>query len=119
MRKYIFLLVIVVSIATGDDFSPELIINTTSLGLVQGEINPLLKNVRQFIGIHFAQPPIGALRFKPPVPLTPMLNASSSMIYNATAAAHLDGLNCLQMSLIEPWIISGQEDCLYLDIFHP
>jgi hypothetical protein len=119
MTKTIFLLLIVVGIITGDGSSPQLLINTSSLGLIQGEINPLVNNVRQFIGIPFAQPPVGVLRFKPPISL---VNASSSVIYNATAAAHQGGfplLDCMQVSLVNSSVIYGQEDCLYLDVFLP
>jgi para-nitrobenzyl esterase len=118
MTKYIFLLFAVIYSINGDDFSPELLINTSSLGLIQGEINPLVNNVRQFIGIPFAQPPIGTLRFKPPKPLPPV--NSSSSIYNATAAAHQGGfplLNCFQISGNNS--TRGEEDCLYLDIYLP
>ncbi len=107
----------VASIISADDFSSQLLINTPSLGLIQGEINPFLDNVRQFIGIPFAQPPIGKLRFKPPV-----VNSVSSTIYNATAAAHQGGLpllRCLEISLRNASAFRGQEDCLYLDIFLP
>jgi para-nitrobenzyl esterase len=118
MIKYIFLLFAAVYSIYGDDFSPQLIVNTSSLGKIQGEINPLVNNVRQFIGIPFAQPPIGSLRFKPPMPLLPF-NGSSSTIYNATAAAHQGGfplLNCFQIS---GSTTHGLEDCLYLDIYLP
>ncbi len=116
------MLLTVVYTITADDFSPQLLINTPSLGLIQGEINPLVDNVRQFIGIPFAQPPIGTLRFKPPVSLRPVVNGASSAIYNATAAAHQGGLpllRCLQISGTNPHVVYGQEDCLYLDIFLP
>jgi para-nitrobenzyl esterase len=119
MIKYIFLLFAVVYIVNGDDFSPQLIVNTSSLGKIQGEINPNVNNVRQFIGIPFAQPPVGKLRFKPPMPL-PLFNGSSSDVYNATAAAHKGGfplLNCLQLSGKDS--TSGEEDCLYLDTYLP
>ena len=119
MAKKIVLLLLVAYIITSDRSSAQLLINTPSLGWIQGEVSPLVNNVRQFIGIPFAQPPIGALRFKPPVPLA---SASSSSIYNATAAAHLGGFpwfDCIQMSLTNSSVIYGQEDCLYLDIFLP
>jgi carboxylesterase type B len=122
MIRYIFLLLTVASIISADDSSPQLLINIPSLGLIQGEINPLVDNVRQFIGIPFAQSPIGKLRFKPPVPLRPVVNGASSTIYNATAAAHQGGLpllRCLQISDTNPHVVYGQEDCLYLDIFLP
>jgi carboxylesterase type B len=63
-------------------------INTPSLDIIQSEINSLVNNVRQFIVIPFVQTPIGALRFKPPIsPHATAVNTSSSIIYNATAAA--------------------------------
>lgn len=123
MIKYIFLLLTVVYTITADEFSSQLLINSPSLGLIQGEVNPFVDNVRQFIGIPFAQPPIGKLRFKPPVSLLPIVvNGTSSTIYNATAAAHQGGLpllRCLEISLTNSSAIYGQEDCLYLDIFLP
>lgn len=122
MKKYIFLLLIVTSVINADEFSPQLLIKTPSLGLIQGEINPSRDDVRQFIGIPFAQPPVGKLRFKPPVPLRPFVNDASSTVYNATAAAHQSGssmLRCLEISLRNASAFRGQEDCLYLDIFLP
>lgn len=119
MMQYIFLLLGIVYSINGDDFSSELLINTSSLGRIQGEMSPLVNNVRQFIGIPFAQPPIGRLRFKPPLPLLP-INSSSSDIYNATATARQGGfpqLNCLQIS--NKNVTHGEEDCLYLDIYLP
>lgn len=119
MRKYILLFLTIISTSNGDNSSVQLLINTPSLGFVQGEINPSVNNVRQFIGVPFAQPPIGSLRFKPPVLL---VNSSSSTIYNATAAAHQGGfplLDCMQISLFNSTEVYGQEDCLYLDIYLP
>jgi len=116
------LLLSLIYIVIGDDSWPQLLIKTPSLGFIQGEINPLVNNVRQFIGIPFAQPPIGTLRFKPPISPITVVNTSSSNIYNATAAAHQGGfplLDCIQISLANSSNIKGQEDCLYLDIFLP
>jgi para-nitrobenzyl esterase len=113
------LLLAIICIVIGDNSWPQLTINIPSLGTIQGEINPLVSNVRQFIGIPFAQPPIGALRFKPPVALN---NSSSNNTYNATAAAHQGGFplfTCMQISFTDSSVIFGQEDCLYLDIFLP
>lgn len=44
---------------------PGLIVNTTS-GELQGTINSTSPNVRQFLGIPYAEPPVGRLRFQPP-----------------------------------------------------
>lgn len=121
MIKYVIWIFVAVSSIVSDDFTPQLRINTTSLGMIEGELSPLVNNVRQFIGVSFAQPPIGSLRFKPPMPLPPF-NGSSSTIYNATAAAHLGGfplLNCFQISSGSSQKTRGLEDCLYLDIYLP
>ncbi|CAF1000739.1 unnamed protein product [Didymodactylos carnosus] len=120
-RDWLFLLA-VVCVTASDASWAQLKINTPSLGTIQGELNPNVANVRQFIGIPFAQPPIGNLRFKPPVSTLTVDNASSTIIYNATAAAHQGGfplLDCMQLSLLNSSVILGQEDCLYLDIFLP
>lgn len=45
--------------------SNELIIPTTS-GQVSGKIDPSFPNVRQFLGIPFAKPPVGDLRWAAP-----------------------------------------------------
>ena len=113
------MLLSIICTVIGDNSWPQLRINIPSLGPIQGEINPLVNNVRQFIGIPFAQPPIGALRFKPPVPIT---NSLSNNIYNVTAASHQGGFplfTCMQISFTNSSVIFGQEDCLYLDIFLP
>lgn len=117
--RYTSLLLAVICIVNIDDSWSQLRINIPSFGTVQGEINPLVNNVRQFIGIPFAQPPIGTLRFKPPVPLN---HLSWNNIYNATAAAHQGGFplfDCMQISFTNSSVTYGQEDCLYLDIFLP
>lgn len=54
-------------------------VNTTS-GQVQGKASALRGNVSEYLGIPFAQPPTGALRFEPPVPVN-----NSSQTLNATA----------------------------------
>lgn len=89
MTKHIFLLLIVVHLITGSNSSAQLLINIPSLGLIQGEVNPLVNNVRQFIGVPFTRLPGGALRFQSPIALLPVANTSS--VYDATAAAHQDG----------------------------
>ena len=39
----------------------------TSIGQIQGFIDPSQPGVKQWLGIPFAEPPIGSLRFLPPV----------------------------------------------------
>lgn len=55
------------------------IVNTTS-GPVQGIASELRPNVSAYLGIPFAQPPVGDLRFALPVPVS-----ASSAVIDATA----------------------------------
>ena len=48
----------------------------TSSGVVQGGVNSTYPDVRQFLGIPFAQSPVGSLRWLPPQEL----NQSDSII---------------------------------------
>jgi para-nitrobenzyl esterase len=63
-------------------------------------------SVEQFLGIPYAEPPVGALRFRPPVPL-PLAGE-----LNATAF----GEKCLQGTAAAP---VGDESCLFLNVYRP
>jgi para-nitrobenzyl esterase len=63
-------------------------------------------SVEQFLGIPYAEPPVGALRFRPPVPL---LLAGE---LNATTF----GSECLQGTATDP---VGDESCLFLNVYRP
>jgi para-nitrobenzyl esterase len=75
-------------------------------GDVQGTVN---EQTRQFLGIPFAAPPVGTLRWRPPTPPLPWQNVLQA---NAFAAA------CAQLGSIQgpP---SENEDCLYLNVWSP
>lgn len=53
----------------GDHRHDQLTVSTTS-GLIHGKIDSKLPNVRQFLGIPYAQPPIGDLRWSAPQSLS-------------------------------------------------
>lgn len=61
-----------------------------------------------FLGVPFARPPVGPLRFKPPVPL---VTPTSATTVNATVA----GNACEQGKISDP-AIPISEDCLFLNI---
>ena len=97
------------------------VLATTNQGVVRGV--SVHKDVNAYLGIPFAQPPIGSLRFMPPQPLTntSLSESRKHTIYNATQF----GPVCYQFhyrtvmgdALSET---SGQsEDCLTLNIFVP
>ncbi|XP_020845085.1 LOW QUALITY PROTEIN: pyrethroid hydrolase Ces2e-like [Phascolarctos cinereus] len=99
------------------------LIRTTEYGQVQGShisIKGLDKDVNIFMGIPFARPPIGDLRFSPPQPPEPW-----SDVRNATSHPPM----CLQnVTILEKLITflkinisvtANSEDCLYLNIYVP
>lgn len=65
--------------------------------------------VDEFLGVRYAEPPVGALRWQPPV--APPASA-------ATIQATQFGSNCAQNS--SPWgTPSTAEDCLFLNVYAP
>jgi para-nitrobenzyl esterase len=70
-------------------------------GMVQG-------NVRVFLGIPYAKPPVGQLRWRPPQP-----HPKWTTTLDATRA----GNECPQMNFSGQ--VEGSEDCLYLNIYTP
>jgi para-nitrobenzyl esterase len=78
----------------------------TDKGAVTGSISD---DGRQFLGIPYAAPPVGALRWKPPAPV-----AAWQQARNATQF----GGNCPQFGT--PFgLQSFNEDCLYLNVYTP
>ncbi len=75
-------------------------------GRVQGEI---IAGTRRFLGIPFAAPPVGDLRWRPPAPPAP---------WSGTLEATRFGSSCPQRpsTLGTP---SENEDCLYLNVWTP
>ncbi|XP_062552223.1 juvenile hormone esterase-like [Armigeres subalbatus] len=66
-----------------------------------------------FIGIPFAQPPVGKLRFANPVPNKPWCEQGD---YNATVEKSM----CVQKNELFPVAEAmGSEDCLYLNVYRP
>ena len=111
----------------GHPSGDELSVQTTS-GLVHGKIDASNPDVRQFLGIPFAQPPLDELRFAPPQPL-PDSAASNSI--DATALPP----SCMQWLGTGPSVYTREvlefnlqglnttgsisEDCLTLSVWAP
>lgn len=100
----------------------SLLVSTTS-GHVHGHVNKTAPDVRQFRGIPFAHPPVGELRWMPPVPLPK--SAANNQI-NATSY----GPNCPQYLGSSPtvWMVDTPqfntennlgEDCLSISVYAP
>ena len=78
----------------------------TSSGEVKGH---LVEGCRVFRGVPFAEPPVGALRWRAPTPKAPW-----SGVRDATKAA----AQCPQLDILRGEHF-GSEDCLYLSVYAP
>jgi len=100
-------------------------VNVTAFGLVRGyEQQAINKKVHTFLGIPFARPPIGHLRFGPPEPLPAPAEDGTWPDYDATNLP----ASCFQTvdtefepRLVDTWNpnTNMSEDCLYLNIWQP
>lgn len=69
------------------------------------------RTVSAFIGIPFASPPIGDLRFKAPRP---------PARWNGTLVTQNEQSKCPQIDLLSGVIgVDGDEDCLYVNVYVP
>lgn len=85
----------------------------TSCGRIKGSpLNVNGRRVYQYLGIPYAEPPVGDLRFKKPKPIRPW---SQTLIANKMPAA------CIQYTSYHfPWRDTQRnksEDCLYLNVW--
>lgn len=69
MNYILFAVLALTKIVAAVPAQPDGLRVSTTSGHIHGKIDPALPNVRQFLGIPFAQPPLGELRFAPPLPL--------------------------------------------------
>ncbi|XP_050000518.1 acylcarnitine hydrolase-like [Alexandromys fortis] len=99
-------------------------IRTTHTGQVQGSLihlNDTKEGVYIFLGIPFAKPPLGELRFAPPVPPEPWSGVRDGTTYPAMCLQNSVTVNAESLAMIklsEP-SISTSEDCLYVNIYTP
>ena len=76
----------------------------TPLGALRGQV---IDGVRVFRGVPFAEPPVGPLRFRPPVKVKPWVEEREASLFSAEAMQ--DGDRDVPKS----------EDCLYLNVWTP
>ena len=91
--------------------NPQNLLIRTTEGYVQGIERD---GIIQFTGIPFAKPPIGDLRFEPPQSLE---ERPEQDVYDATRT--LDSIPVCSQIWRGIISTSGDEDCLYLNIFVP
>ncbi len=79
---------------------------TLADGQVQGHLN---SGAREFLGIPYAAPPVGALRWRPPAPAAPWGGVLTASAYSSA---------CPQLASLTG-TASENEDCLYLNVWSP
>ena len=81
----------------------------TDAGMVEGTASVDGK-VRTFLGIPYAAPPVGALRWKPPQPVAPWTGVRKATSF---------GARCTQGRIFDDMIFRDEmsEDCLYLNVW--
>ena len=88
-------------------------LRTIDSGVVQGYANPY--GGHTWLGIPFAAPPVGELRWRPPQPVSPWPGVRNAL---------LPGEPCIQFGsplggVGEVGSRQGSEDCLYLNVYAP
>ena len=107
----ITLLYLLFHLASSQDDYSDPVVNILT-GRVSGlkEDTPAGNQFYKFLGIPYAEIPIGVLRFKDPV-----VKKAWSGLLNATEFPTA----CIQRTYTTPVTLTGSEDCLYLNIFTP
>ncbi|MGH8208721.1 MAG: carboxylesterase/lipase family protein [Steroidobacteraceae bacterium] len=85
----------------------DLAVVITNRGSIKGTV---AEGYRQFLGVPYAAPPIGPLRWAPPQP---------AAAWDATLDARSFRSKCTQSTWAPPTVTQGGEDCLYLNVYTP
>ncbi|KAG6940646.1 carboxylesterase 2 [Chelydra serpentina] len=96
---------------------------TTKYGRLQGKqtrVKGTDRLVNVFLGIPFAKPPLGSLRFSPPQQAEPWKGLRAATSYPPMCLQDLEWIKILETKLkavLPPLTVS--EDCLYLNVYTP
>lgn len=91
----------------------------TSIGQIQGFVDSSFPDVKQWLGIPFAEPPVGPLRFLPPVAIS---EEGRNIMAQKPPASCLQYNSFKVFSDVAPEFLAPppyEEDCLYLNVFAP
>jgi len=87
----------------------------TKLGDIEGiEQDVFGKKIFAFLGVHYAMPPIGELRFKKPKPIEPWNGVKMAKQYGSPCLQILPNATDLPITLLRR---DFSEDCLHLNIW--
>lgn len=103
--------------------APESCLVQTSIGPIEGFIDPSYPRVKQWLGVPFAEPPVGDRRFAPPEPKKALGKGqvlSATKMPPAPMQAHTTKPD-FYAKYVPEYLARGpySEDCLYLNIFAP
>ena len=70
-----------------------------------------------WLGIPYAEPPVGALRWRAPQPLLPWTGTREALAFGASCAQFASGVG--GDASAEPGTLVGSEDCLALNVYAP
>ncbi|XP_038168410.1 pyrethroid hydrolase Ces2e-like isoform X2 [Arvicola amphibius] len=115
------LLLLFLHVQGQDSASP---IRNTHTGQVRGsfvKVKNTEVGVHSFLGIPFAKPPVGPLRFAPPDAPEPWSGVRDGTSYPAMCPQNDDMINSEGLKMRKHFMppISMSEDCLYLNIYTP
>uniref|UniRef100_A0A4X2LXJ1 Carboxylic ester hydrolase n=1 Tax=Vombatus ursinus TaxID=29139 RepID=A0A4X2LXJ1_VOMUR len=103
--------------------SSDDLIRTTESGQIQGtqiSVKEIDKAVNVFLGIPFAKPPVGALRFSPPQPPDSWSNVRDATSHPSMCLQDVTALlEMTRVAKVNISITANSEDCLYLNIYVP
>ncbi|KAH8900642.1 alpha/beta-hydrolase [Thozetella sp. PMI_491] len=97
----------------------ELSVETTS-GTLRGFINSTAPGTRQWLGVPYAEPPIGSLRFQPPKRFT-RAGQLTTQAFKPSCKQQLSNSTSIYTAYEQQFLINGgdSEDCLYLNVYAP
>jgi para-nitrobenzyl esterase len=110
MKKMFLLLAMCLYISCGLYAAPadsSLLVVTTTHGKIQGTYE---NDISVWRGVHYAKPPVGALRFRDPQPLDNWTGIQKTTEYGAI---------CPQMRRAMREVQPQNEDCLFLNVWSP
>ncbi|XP_038168423.1 acylcarnitine hydrolase-like [Arvicola amphibius] len=124
LNAAVFGLLLLLLHVQGQDSSEANPIRSTQTGQVRGsliQVNDAKVGVYSFLGIPFAKPPVGQLRFAPPEAPEPWSGVRDGTSHPAICLQNLEmmkseGLKDMNLPLPT---FSMSEDCLYLNIYTP
>jgi carboxylesterase type B len=93
---------------------------TTTSGQLTGFINSTAPWTRQFLGVPYAEPPLGSLRFQPPV-RKESSDALETKAFAPSCKQKTSNSTSIYTDYEQQFLINGpdSEDCLYLNVYAP